>query len=156
MEVLNRVLVRKIEKYINEKYESNDIVSYFSPQPSFIGEELIDFTKSVKKTFSEILLIMIDERKLTDVEVYKKANIDRKHFSKMRNKNYHPRKSTVIKLIFAMQLDMDEAEELLKSAGYALSTGDLRDVIIMYFIENGEYDLTIINKALEYYEQEYI
>ena len=156
MELLNEGVIRNIEKYINEKYESNDIVSYFTLQPRFIGEELIDFTKSVKKTFSETLLIMIDERKLTDVEVYKKANIDRKHFSKMRNKNYHPRKNTVIKLIFAMRLDMDETDELLKSAGYALSTGDLRDVIIMYFIESGNYDLIIINKALEYYKQEYI
>lgn len=99
---------------------------------------------------------MIDERGLVDTDVYKKANIDRRLFSKMRSKDYHPRKNTVIKLIFAIELDIDDAEELLESAGYCLTNSSLRDVIIMYFLEIKEYDLFIINDVLKHYNQEYI
>lgn len=144
-------LISIIDSYIEENYLQQCLYSV----PSF-SDSIIDFTSSLSKSFSQTLLNMIDERGLVDTDVYKKANIDRRLFSKMRSKDYHPRKNTVIKLIFAIELDIDDAEELLESAGYCLTNSSLRDVIVMYFLENKEYDLFIINDVLKHYNQEYI
>lgn len=145
--VIDNDLIQDIELYIKK----HNIVCL-----NIVKECSIDFTKRVDKSFSEVLLKMIDDRNLIDVEVYKKANIDRRHFSKMRNRKYHPRKNTIIKLVFAMELDIENTNVLLKTAGYVLTTSDLRDIIIMYFIEHKEYDLFKVNDVLEYYNLEYI
>lgn len=144
-------LISIIDSYIEENYLQQCLYSVAS-----FSDSIIDFTSTLSKSFSQTLLYMIDERGFVDTDVYKKANIDRRLFSKMRNKDYQPRKNTVIKLIFAIELDIDDAEELLESAGYVLTTSSLRDVIIMYFLENKEYDLFIINDVLKHYNQEYI
>ncbi len=134
-----------------EDYESRKDISKgapgdFSPAHAMSLEDLI---QEVGKSFHESLFEMISESGMTDVEVYKRANIDRKLFSKIRsNPAYHPRKSTVVALAISMRLDMAETEELLASAEYAFSPGSKSDVIVRYFIERNVFDIHTINIAL--------
>lgn len=110
---------------------------------------LDDLLGEVGKSFHEALFERIETSQMTDVEVYKRANIDRKLFSKIRNNPaYHPRKSTVLALAIALKLSMEETEDFLARAEYAFSPGSKSDVIIRYFIEREQYDIQTINIAL--------
>ena len=116
---------------------------------------LDDFLKRKEDTFQQRLFRLIDERHLKDPEVYKKANIDRKVFSKIRcNANYHPKKKTALAFAIALELDMPEMKDLLSRAGLALSPGDEFDRIVSYFVLRKKYDIFEINAALFKYDQE--
>ena len=101
-------------------------------------------------TFQEYLFYLIEAKGLTNPEVYKRAIIDKKLFSKIKlNPQYHPDKCTVMRLCVGARLNLDETVDLLARAGYALSPCDKRDIIFSFFIENEVYDMIDIDSVLE-------
>lgn len=104
--------------------------------------------------FADMLLRLIDEKGMKDSACYRRANVDRKLFSKIKNTpGYSPKKSTVAAFCIALELDMAMSRELLARAGYALSRSNMFDVIVEYFILKGEYDVDRINQVLFFYDQ---
>lgn len=115
-------------------------------------DALID---QMEETFTQRLFRMIDEKGMTDSEVYTKAYVDRRHFSKIRKDiNYSPNKKTVLALSIALELSVDEAKNLLESAGFTLSRSSKVDIIVTYFLQNRKYDMFEINEILYEYGQQ--
>lgn len=101
------------------------------------------------KSFADRLFELIDERGLNDVDVYKRANLDRKVFSSIRcKKHYTPKKTTALALALALELDLPAVSDLLSRAGYALDPSSRADLIVSYFITQRQYDIITINEAL--------
>ena len=118
------------------------------------GGALDDFVINLEKSFQEKLFEFIDKSGMTDVECYKRANIDKRIFSKIKsNKSYHPSKQTAIAFAISLRLSFKEAQELLATAGFTLSRSSVFDLIIMYFIQSGNYDIFEINETLFEFEQ---
>lgn len=119
-----------------------------------INRNIDDLMGQMEETFSQRLLRMIDERGITDAEAYTKAYVDRRHFSKIRKDvNYAPNKKTVLAFTIALELSLDEAKDLLRSAGFALSRSSKTDIIVAYFLQNKIYDMFEINDVLYAYGQ---
>lgn len=137
----------KINKKEDESY-SKSLISEDEGLEDYISKE-----KS-EETFSTKLLHYIDGSGLSDAVIYKRAGIDRRHFSKIRcDKHYQPKKATAIALCMALQLTIDETAEMLQMAGYSLSYSDTGDLVVKFCIEKRIYNLIEVNEALDYFGQ---
>ena len=104
---------------------------------------------SLEPTFSETVLALVDERGMTDAEVYHRANLSRQLFSKLRgNPGYRPTKATAVALCMGLALGLGEAEDLLARAGYALSPSSAFDAVVSFFLERGIHDVLRLNEVL--------
>lgn len=163
--MLNIELKKSIDEYIKYHFVNVTLKNDFTDESENVtksGKKLGSYNKvtldqlmnDIGDSFQDKLFSYIDESGMTDVEVYKKANIDRKLFSKIRsNPMYHPRKQTVLALAIALQLNIEQTVDLLTSAEYALSPGSKGDLIVKYFIEHEIFDIMTINFALDEYGQ---
>lgn len=169
--MLSKQLFSSIEKFIDDNYveeqallyrrtsaryqpkddERIEIVSNLSVGSS--AHSLDDIISEQDESFSESLFRLIDQRKLKDSDVYKKANIDRRLFSKIRNSDYHPSKNTCMALAIALELNLDQMKDLLAKAGYTLSKSQKADLIIEFHVINKKYDILQINEALFTFKQ---
>ena len=131
-------------------YEDNSIPMPMAPKAMSLEEAL----KAADISFSEALLQLIDKSGKKDSEIYKKANISKQHFSKIKNNpHYKPSKATTLALAVALELDVDQTRELIGRAGFALTNSSKQDLIVKYFIEQKQYNIIEINIALYEFDQ---
>ena len=173
-EIISSKLFNEINKYIKDRYIDkeilfNDVDICSLPleekclqidedvkvceMPDFLKHRRkiseYDLEQQLEKSFSEELLFIIEKRNLKTSDVYRKANIDRKHFSKIKNNpDYRPSKITAIAFALALELDFDETDDFIGKAGYKLTHSSRFDIIIEYCIENKIYDVLEVNDIL--------
>jgi O-acetyl-ADP-ribose deacetylase (regulator of RNase III) len=141
-------------KVFEEPPQVDEELIYHGPALCQLADEIQGFEFPKEKTFSEELLTLVDTKGMTDAEVYRRSNIDRRHFSKIRsNPSYAPSKSTVLALTIGLRLSVQDAQDLLARAGFAFSPCDKRDLIVLYYLDRGDHDIAKVNGALYDFDQ---
>jgi hypothetical protein len=155
--LLHKKILVELKEYIDFHLTRDEFALCLEAQHPIYKEgmltgELEDFIKENRKpTLNQILFRYIDEKGVHDSVIYKKAGLDRRHFSKIRsNPEYHPKKQTAIALALALELGVEDAEDLLNAAGYSLSDSDKSDLVIRFCLEKEIYDLQMVNEALDH------
>lgn len=134
-----------------DHYLDNAVVDNNEPPPPELPAYI---QASVSVTFRRALLSLIQKDGRLETDIYTAAGLDRRQFSRLRSSDdYHPDKLTVISFIFVLHLPLDDAENLLKTAGYALSRSNVFDLIVRYYLERGDSDAFHVNDALYTYNQ---
>lgn len=160
--MINKQILNELEEYIQfhlvieNMVLSEDLRTLeYSLQAESLTIDMEDFIKNHRQpTLNQVLFRFIDKKGVSDAEIYKKAGIDRRLFSKIRsNPDYRPGKNTTIALALALQLDKKDTVSLMSSAGYSLSDSNTSDLIIQYCLENNIYDMYSVNLALDHYNQ---
>lgn len=158
--MLDKELLIELKQFVESHLNSPVLLemTLCNSEERLISEELQnieieDFIKIKRQpTFHQTLFRFFDKKSTSDSDIYKRAGIDRRHFSKIRsNPEYKPKKNTVIALALALELSINEAEKLLSSAGYTLSDSDTFDLVIQFCLEKKLYDFFHINQALDYF-----
>jgi len=152
--VLTEKLLLELQAYIEAHQKCVEYVLSAPSYPLELAEsELFSYVRHKRKPgFQQLLFRFIDEKGAPDAAIYKKAGLDRRHFSKIRsNPGYRPGKNTVLALAIALELDKEETSQLLAAAGYSLSESDTFDLVILFCLEKKIYDLDTINHALDYF-----
>ncbi len=156
-QVLNKEMLMELERFIANRTQPflAENINYAAATcfESTQTNELEGFVKSKRRlTFNQVLFEYIDQKGDADSEIYKKAGIDRRHFSKIRsNPDYRPGKNTVIALALALHLERNKADKLLRSAGYTLSDSDTFDLVIQFCLAKNIYGIHDVNMALDYF-----
>ncbi|MGX1195437.1 hypothetical protein [Metabacillus sp. SLBN-84] len=154
--MLTQPFIDELKDYIDNALFSSDFICY-SPasenilvySPEIISQDIEDYIDNNRQpVLNQVLFDLIDKRGLTDAQVYNKAGLDRKLFSKIRtNPSYKPKKHTLVSIAFALKLSKDEFDSFLETGGYSLSNSDTQDLIIKFFLEEKRYDIDELNEA---------
>lgn len=156
--MLDKRILEELKNYVSKhitvtEFSLREAEAVFSPD--IMKEEDLENYISAKRSasFAEVLFRFIDYKGYTDSDVYKKAGIDRRHFSKIRtNPAYRISKSSAVSLSIALKLNKKETEKLLHSAGFSLSNNDTFDLIIQFCLEQEIYDIDYVNQALDQFD----
>lgn len=158
LKVIESLVRSYIEKNLREEVEPKKVTMHGVFEDVELDE--IDFmklyvqAKTGCETFSEMLLRLIKESGEKNSTIYNRANIDRRHFSKIAtHEDYQPSKQTVLAFAIALKLDFERTKELLTVAGFSLTKSNIADVIVSFFIEYKIYDVDLVNRILYKYEQ---
>ncbi|MBR6418767.1 MAG: hypothetical protein IKS42_00365 [Oscillospiraceae bacterium] len=156
----------RLRKYIQQRFDPNDTEKEILPQKLIprkwafkqsIGglKPLEEALRDPGETFSDMLLRLIDRVGISDAECYKRSGISKQVFSKIRSdRHYRPKKKTVLSFAVGLRLSLSDTKLLLESAGYSFARSSKFDIIVSYFIGQGEYDMFAINAVLYDYGQE--
>ncbi len=133
-------------------YEYSSPICYESVRPSDAVKEDFDWEKylgQTEPTFSEHLMHLLIEKDVKNSEVYKRAEVSKALFSKIiSDREYQPKKTTAIQLAIGLELDLNQTQKLLDTAGYSLTRSSKADLVVKYYIEQKQYDIMLINEAL--------
>ena len=158
--MFDRTMIKQIKSYIKKNYVKEKPMVYSKQKmlkASFdkacfydVDESFLNINIEVKSTWQEVVFSIIDEKEYKDPEVYKRANLSKQTFSKIRCDNkYQPNKDTAIQMCIGLKLNIDDTLDLLAKAGYTLSNSIKRDLVVRYFIENEIYNVDEMNLVLD-------
>lgn len=150
----NTTLLAKLAQFITDHYFEEPPRDFFRIHALHNNVVIVRLDFNVDEPFNQKLFKLIDASGQSDVYIYKKAGIDRRHFSKIKSSSdYVPQKKTIVAFSLALELSLKDAESLLQSAGYSLSDSHLFDVIIKFFLKERIFDIPLINEALLAHDQ---